>query len=462
MGDSENESADFEETSSAESDWRVQLEDALVCVRERGKADGEWLAERIASTFYELNGVEPSLNELRNVFDGIQQDLANEAEEDAESEKNSDAQRLAEQLASNLTANPDPIELVEYSMRIVGMDLVSRAKASFNAISGRNPSKKELKRSVQKLALKLAEQAIAGSTNKAKSSKVEESDHDPTNIDDQILARIDAVEDEQFDAKNFNLRMLTTSSNAKKGKYEAYDVYFSNFDKETERKNLLKAIDSFKMRNRRSPSSEEIEGIKAFLATNKDTNLVQFKLSVISDSDSEQKEEKAAVARKAEKLLVTPVKKKKSAARFNVYFADKESAEINRNKETALKWFERFANRKPSKMEMSGIEQFIKTDSAELIECEFEVKPFDTDALYDDDSKEDVMDDRSLRMKTSKAVKKKTSTKYMLDFADGQSGDHEQALKWFQRFNGREANQEEQEKISQFIKADNEETIDID
>merc|ERR1719411_1479110 len=407
---SESESAEFEEATSTELDernWRMQLEDALVCVRERGKADGEWLAERIASTFYELNGVEPSLNELRNVFEGIQQDLANEAEENAESEKSSDAQRLAEQLASQLTANPDPTELVEYSMRIVGMDLVSRAKASFNAISGRNPSKKELKRSVQKLALKLTAQAIAGSTAKAKSSKVEESDYDPSNIDDQILARIDAVEDEQFDAKNFNLRMLTTSSNAKKGKYEAYDVYFSNFDKETERKNLLKAIDSFKMRNRRSPSNEEIEGIKAFLATNKDTNLVQFKLSVISDSDSEQKEEKA-VAKKAEKLLVTPVKKKKSAARFNVYFADKESAEINRNKETALKWFERFANRKPSKMEMSGIEQFIKTESAELIECEFEVKPFDTDALYDDDAKEDMMDDRSLRMKTSKAVQKKT------------------------------------------------------
>merc|ERR1711997_814716 len=161
-------------------------------------------------------------------------------------------------------------------------------------------------------ALKLAEQAIAGSTAKAKSSKVEESDYDPSNIDDQILARIDAVEDEQFDAKNFNLRMLTTSSNAKKGKYEAYDVYFSNFDKVTERKNLLKAIDSFKMRNRRSPSNAEIDAIKSFLATNKNTNLVQFKLSVISDSDG--MEEEKAERKKNEKLLVTPVKKKKECS----------------------------------------------------------------------------------------------------------------------------------------------------
>merc|ERR1712154_692248 len=115
-------------------------------------------------------------------------------------------------------------------------------------------------------------------------------------------------------------KMLTSASKSKKGKYEAYAVYFSNFDKETERKNLCKAIDSFKMRNGRSPSNAEVEGIKAFLCTSKDTNLVQFKLSVISDDDDDEaaKEEE----KKNEKLLVTPVKKKKSAARFNVYFDD--------------------------------------------------------------------------------------------------------------------------------------------
>merc|ERR1712154_187472 len=284
---------------------------------------------------------------------GIEQDLANEAEEDIEFDKNSDAQRLAEQLASNMSDNPDATELVEYSMKIVGMDLVSRAKAAFSSIHGQQPSKKALKRSVEKLALKLAEQAIDGFVDE--SAKKESDVYDPQNIDDQILARIDAIEDEQFNADHFNLKMLTSASKAKKGKYEAYNVYFSNFDKETERKNLVKAIDSFKMRNRRSPSNEEVDAIKAFLSTNKDTNLVQFKLSVISDSDGN--EEGKAETKKNEKLLVTPVKKKKSAARFNVYFDEKSG-----DTETALKWFNRFQNRKPTKLEMRGIEQFIQTD----------------------------------------------------------------------------------------------------
>merc|ERR1712154_661259 len=456
MSDIEDETSE----SFDDRDWRAQLEDALDGVRERGRSDGEYLAERISATFYELNGVEPSLSELKSIFDGIEQDLADEAAEDIESERNYDAQRLAEQLASSMSDNPDATELVDYSMRIVGMDLVSRAKAAYYSINGKQPSKKALRRSVEKLALKLAEEAIESSVANEK----EENDvYDPHNIDDQVLAKIDEIESEQFDADHYNLKMLTSASKSKKGKYEAYAVYFSNFDKETECKNLGRAIESFEMRNRRSPSSAEVEGIKAFLSTSKDTKLVQFKLSVISDEEEKD-------SKKNEKLLVTPVKKKKSAARFNVYFDDKKDDEISRDTQTALKWFSRFNNRKPTKLEMSGIESFIQTDKSELIECEFEVSAFDlskadNESVFDDDSKESE-EERSLKMKTSKAVKKKTSTKYTLDFADKsmrESGDAKQALKWFERFNSRQANKEERARIAQFVKADNnEEIINID
>merc|ERR1711933_65061 len=380
--------------------------------------------------------------------------------EDIESGRSYDAQRLAEHLASSMSENPDATDLVEYSMRIVGMDLVSRAKAAYSSINGKQPSKSALRRSVHKLALKLAEQAIAASAKEAKNAKSDV--YDPHNIDDQVLAKIDEIESEQFDADHFNLKMLTTASASKKGKYEAYDILFSNFDQKTERKNLVKAIESFKMRNRRNPTSEEVEGIEAFLSTNKDTSLVQFKLSVISDEDEEEAKEKEE--KKNEKLLVTPVKKKKDAARFNVYFDDKEV-----NTETALKWFERFTNRKPTQLEMSGIESFIRTDKSELIECEFEVSAFDISKaesqLFDDDDSKYSDEERALKMKTSKAVKKKTSTTYTLDFADKsvrESGDVKQALKWFERFNSRQANKEERARISQFVKADNEQIINID
>merc|ERR1712154_733315 len=171
---------EYSEETSESGDWRAQLEDALDCVRERGRSDGQYLAERISATFYELNGVEPSLSELKSIFAGIEQDFANEAEEDIESEKNYDAQRLAEQLASGMSDNPDPTELVEYSQRIVGMDLVSRAKAAYFSINGKQPNKTALRRSVHK------------------------------------LAKIDEIESEQFDADHYNLKMLTTSPNQKK------------------------------------------------------------------------------------------------------------------------------------------------------------------------------------------------------------------------------------------------------
>merc|ERR1712157_628649 len=203
------EEEESEETSES-GDWRAQLEDALDCVRERGRSDGQYLADRISATFYELNGVEPSLSGLKSIFAGIEQDFANEAEEDIESEKNYDAQRLAEQLASSMSDNPDPTELVEYSQRIVGMDLVSRAKAAYFSINGKQPNKTALRQSVNKLALKLAEEAMD------ESESVKSDVYDPHNIDDQVLAKIDEIESEQFDADHYNLKMLTTESKSKK------------------------------------------------------------------------------------------------------------------------------------------------------------------------------------------------------------------------------------------------------
>jgi hypothetical protein len=451
----DSESADGDLDSQLSEDWRAEWDNVLEGVMQRGYADQEVLADRICATFFELNGVEPSLAELQNVFGSVEQDLANEADEDLASEKQTDALRLAEALAGSLTDNPDPTELVDYSTKIVGQDLVSRAISAFSSINGRQPSNNELARSVEKLALKLAASAMSAQSQSSKTQAVD--NYNPQNSNDQSLAREDAMETEDFNADHFNLKMLTTASKSgKKTKNEAYDVYFSNFDKSTEQKNLLRAVDSFKMRNRREPSGEEVDAIAQFLATDKQTNLVQFKLSVISDSDAPNDVVLSDAEKTNEKVLVTPVKKKKSAAQFNVYFDDKS------NKETALKWFERFNNRKPSELEMSGIEQFIGADNkSELIECEFEVSSYD-ESKYDDDSKES--DEQRLKMTTSKVAKKKSSTTYTLDFA-GQSrlsGDAQPALQWFQRFNGRAPNKSEQAQINAFVQADSEQTIDID
>merc|ERR1711997_268395 len=66
---------------------------------------------------------------------------------------------------------------------------------------------------------------------------------------------------------------------------------------------------------------------------------------------------------------------------------------------------------------------------------------------------------------TSGVVKKESATKYTLNFDDDEKredGDEERAIKWFKRFNNREPSKEESQQIKQFVKADEDEMIDIE
>merc|ERR1711902_226839 len=216
------------------------------------------------------------------------------------------------------------------------MGIISRSKSLFVISRGRNPNKNELRETVERLALKLADDAINYNFNENDISddsnqfddddKINDPDYDPNNLRDNKIKYEDQVEDEQWNENNFNLKMLKTKSiKTKSGNAESYDVYFAKYDKEQEKENLVKAIDSFKIRNRREPNKLEI------------FSLIQFKLSQVdngNDSDNneydeEEKEEILATKSKQttpSKVLVTPIKKKKSAARYNVYFNDENKS----------------------------------------------------------------------------------------------------------------------------------------
>jgi len=466
-----------------ERDWRLQLNDALNYVRERGKLDGRALATKISETFYELNGVEPTLDELVDVFRKIKLELAEEAQseidDDAEQDinDNGSAYYLAQKLASKFE-NANPSDLVDYAFRIVREDIVNRSKSLFVISRGRNPNKNELKETVERLALKLADDAINYDDNDDVAfdddDKINDPDYNPNNIKDNKLKYEDQIEDEQWNENNFNLKMFKTKrTKSKRGNAESYDVFFCKYDKEKEKENLLKAIDSFKIRNRREPNKLEIYSLKQFITTsNKETSLIQFKLSQVDgDSDNEyDEEEKDAVLEEKEfrttkpkqttpsKVLVTPIKKKKSAARYNVYFNNNNKLNENRNNKLAIKWFKRFNDRNPTEKELDGIQQFINADKSGLTECEYNV-PIDSD-----DNKE------SDNYKTDKFVvnKKNKSTKYTLNFNydqnAGQSGNEKQAIKWFKVFNNRNPTDYEIKQIQQFVQTDNEQEaiIDID
>eukprot|EP01083_Nonionella_stella_P173401 597999_1 len=453
-----------EEEEAVSEDWRLQLKDALHYVRQRGRVDGRILAEKISQTFYELNGKEATLDELVDVFRRIKSALADEAQQDLEYD-NGSALYLAQKLGADLK-NADPSDIVEIAFRIVGQDLVHRAKSSFLICKNRQPNGEELSQAVAKLALKLADQAIAQSEEFDLDA---DHDYDPHNVMDTQLAQQDELEDNQWENdidSNFGLKMLATQPvKSKTGASAAYNVYFSKSNAKRAKKNLSAAIASFKMRNDREPNTFEVHRLKQFLSTENETSVVQFKLSVVSDdSDNEEKEavekskskSKSKVTMTPSKVLVTPVKKKKTAARYNVYF-ENDAADKERNEKLALKWFNRFNNREPTQLELAAIQQFIKADQ-QLTEVEYNV-PLEVDS--DSSAKKAVL----RKLKTDSVVQKKDSTKYTLNFDDKQErehGDDSQAMKWFKRFNNRDPTQEEKEKIKQFIKTDNPDTIDID
>merc|ERR1712154_551470 len=105
------------------------------------------------------------LDELVDVFRRIKSELAEEAQseiaDDAEQDinDNGSAYYLAQKLASKFE-NANPSDLVDYAFRIVREDLINRSKSLFVISRGRNPNKNELKETVERLALKLADDAI--------------------------------------------------------------------------------------------------------------------------------------------------------------------------------------------------------------------------------------------------------------------------------------------------------------
>merc|ERR1712129_179718 len=109
-------------------------------------------------------------------------------------------------------------------------------------------------------------------------------------------------------------------------------------------------------------------------------------------------------------------------------------------------------------MELKDIQQFVKHDKTDLIECEFDVETDAAPKASSDDSKSNEVDASALDMKTSGVEEKKgKSTKYNLDFVDDGArtkGNNQQAAKWFEVFNKRKPNKEEQAQIANFVKAD--------
>jgi len=453
---------------ASEGDWRSQLNEALALVRERGRFDGMKLAEKISSTLYEVNGVDPSLSELTDVFRKIQTEFAYEAQEelhdDAESSDNGTAYYLRNKNAKS-GEEMRGADLVEYATRIVGEDLISRARSAIAIGKGRGyePSEDELRETVLGFAVKMAE-AFNLETDDAEPNgdgcEEEDPDYNPNNAVDRQYAAEDAVDDMDERSTGPVVMSKSASRRSRRGRSETYNVYFG--EPRTGKKSVTEIVAAFVGAHGRSPNALEKERLRNFVAMQKATEKIELGTTEKTKKASSAK----SVSRSPSKVLVTPIKEKKAskAKGFSVYY-EKPSAKAE---EMAVKWFERFQDRRPTELELLGIRAFTKADSDTLKELVFAVEDEKAAmlAMNDDDidSKQETLEmdtAMSEEVSVSAMVTKAKSTAYNIDF---EAGNEEMAMKWFERFNQRKPDAAEMRRIAKFVEEDHaeQETIDVD
>ena len=516
-----------------ERSWRDQLNDALQHVRQIGKADGQVFAQRLSETFYELNGEEPSQNQLRSVFSKIKNEFAFEAEEERNEQsqqtavtqqvdtkelddiqENEEVDDIEEE--SEETDNPDdvvmmesddisPVDTLKMATETVGNDWVSRAENLWKSTKGRQPTERELARTVKQLARDFADSVLdITATIRVEMETVSDEDYDPENVDDMKMEEIDETENWKHDKLYFDDWVLTTPVvSAKRGGGVSWNMYLDEeeLNQETEESNLVKTVEGFKRINNREPNDLELNKIKLFLSVphevrdemdDNDTNVMASQIVeskygggamwTIFEEDGDLEKavdsfrmrnrrepttsemediktfvtgyEQEKVPQKPSNVLVTPVKTKKNSVRWEYLegnkYSEKQSAKL------AIQWFKKFNKRDPTEEELSKIQAFVKTD--------YLVSGKVPDMVMDDEKELEI----PIRAATTGMVTKKTATGYLLDFEEEtkrEHGDEKMATKWFKRFNNREPNEEELVQIKQFVQADSkqqDEIIDID
>merc|ERR1711972_875010 len=155
--------------------------------------------------------------------------------------------------------------------------------------------------------------------------------------------------------------------------------------------------------NNREPTTFELQQLRSFLAVPKE-------LDMDGDNDDDTDLEQKG-ARTPSKVLVSPVQDKKTAKRFNVYLEDSKLSQ-KETEQIAVKWFNRFNKREPSKEELSKIQAFIAKD-VDLKEQEFlvPVKALNFDDVDGDDDEKDIEPTATLKSSTKAVTTKKTATR---------------------------------------------------
>jgi len=313
--DSEVESEMDSEEEIDGDDW----EEALDVARTLGQQDGEMLAEEICDILEAEYGEEASLEELTELWQGVQEQLVEEAEEGADDDSDYDPENLDDQYL----AEQDFAESQEHESKHFEAEVFEQE----------------------------TEESLDG-------------EYDADNMMDHVQARWDLEADIKFNALHYDRYTLNTPIvESKTGNAVSWNVYFDEADLslQAESENLQKAADSFRIFNREAPSIEQLKHLAAFLTVPNDPSDDEWSVASIA-------EETEVVS--TTKVLVSPVSEKKSSKSFNVYLGDSKLSQ-KESEQIAIKWLKRFnGGQEPSEEDLIKIQTFIQKD-AELTEQEF-------------------------------------------------------------------------------------------
>merc|ERR1719419_1267815 len=372
----------------------------------------------------EENGAEPSLSQLTELWQWIQDQFAMEAAEETEDDE---AQSIS----------------LPRSESVIGEDWLSRANHLYLNQKGRMPTERELVATVRSFANELAHSVMLGDHQEVDSENAPEEEqrsgdeaddeeetknasddeYDPQNTSDQELARFDGAEDLKHQTNFFGApSMLNTPMvQSKSGDAVSWNVYFNEEDlnRPAESKNLKRAIEGFKRRNRKEPSLSQLKQMATFLAVPNE----------VCDEEDFIEPATIATARVNSKVFVSDTIDKKTASSFSVYLETKKQG----LEEGAIRCFRRINGRDPAPEELTNLKEFVRTEQ-QLTEKAFFVAP-----------------QQPLFFISHSDSGRRAAMSYTLNFEQREQGDEESALKWFKRFNKREPDEAESLQIRHFL-----------
>merc|ERR1719310_646339 len=383
-----------EESLEIADDWEGTLDH----IRDIARKDGRSLAENACNLFYDVNGDEPTLDELTELWQLIQDELAAEAEEelddiDIDSESESEAEEAEEEeeeeeeetaydpnnaadqkLAQKDAAEDKKHEFENFDQVVLNTPMVtakSGGGVSWNMYFNEGDLNEEAENS--KLVKTLEGFKMMNQ-------------REPTPLELRKMKMFLSVPNDLVDDEDAMSTELTTS---KTGGGASWSVYYDETSG-----SLENAVKSFVQFHQRQPSHSELQQIRSFLS--------------LPNTEKVEEETTELKAQCPSKVLVSPVAEKKAAKRFNVYLEDSKLSQ-KETEEIAVKWFERFNKRKPSEQDLQQIRSFIAKD-ADLTAQEFMI-PVKAQLNFeiDDDVKEEEPSAKSV---TKQMVTKKAATGY--------------------------------------------------